>query len=461
MKMKKLLALCLSVALVMSLLAGCSSGNTSEDTGEKETKATSSAGEKKETNSSGEREKIVISCYLADASQVAVREKYIDQPLKEAFPDVDIEIKMYNDRQSLQVEVAGGGGPDILDLDGPTDVAEFAKADRVMDLGKYADQYGWKDMFYEWAYNSCFYKDKLYSLPTSFEGMVMYYNMDVMNANGWTIPKNAAELETLMKNMQEKDIIPISFGNSNYQGAVDWLYSTFLSCNAGPDNLKKALEGDIKFSDPSMIEAMNQMVNWWKAGYIGDNASQSITNEDMLAFFAEGRAGMMIDGTWASGQLLVTYPDCNWQADMVPELRSGVGQILPFATGGGYAINASSKNPDLAAEILNYLFTSEDRHYQSITEANYQPYPLANFDLAKLEGMDEKLLFMYEVLDKAQKENKIGYCSWTFFPSDTRVYMNENVDALFLESLTVEDFLNKAQESIDAAIAEGSTPAIP
>ena len=94
---------------------------------------------------------------MADAAQVAVREKYIDGPLQEAFPDVDIEIKMYNDRQSLQVEVAGGGGPDILDLDGPTDVAEFAKAERVLALDDYAAKYGWQDMFYGWAHDSCFY----------------------------------------------------------------------------------------------------------------------------------------------------------------------------------------------------------------------------------------------------------------------------------------------------------------
>lgn len=471
MKRKKLLALCLAASMALGI-AGCASGETSKSSGtdSKETQTEKTKAETKEADdtkaaaeekNSGERQKFIISCYLADESQVAVREKYIDEPLKEAFPDVDIEIKMYSDRQSLQVEVAGGGGPDILDLDGPTDVAEFAKADRVLDLGAYAEKYGWKDMFYDWAYNSCFFREKLYSLPTAFEGMVMYYNMDIMNENNWTIPKNAAELETLMKAMKEKGIIPVSFGNSNYQGAVDWLYSTFLSCNAGPENLKNALEGNIKFDDPSMVTAMNQMVGWWQEGYLGDNASQSITNEDMMAFFAEGRAGMMINGTWASNQLLATYPDCNWQADMMPELRDGVGQILPFATGGGYAINANSKNPDLAAEILNYLFTSTDRHYKSIAEAGYQPYPLDDFDLKKLEGMDEKLLYMYKVLDQAQKDKNIGYCSWTFFPSDTRVYMNENVDALFLGSLTVEDFLKKAQESVDASKAAGETPVIP
>ena len=40
--------------------------------------------------SAEEKTKIVISCYLADDAQVAVREKYIDEPLAEAFPVLDI-----------------------------------------------------------------------------------------------------------------------------------------------------------------------------------------------------------------------------------------------------------------------------------------------------------------------------------------------------------------------------------
>ena len=476
--MKKVIRVMLAMLMIGMSIAGCGSdsGNEKETAAEKTTAAAKDEKEtEKETekdtedekdsessdDQSWEGKKLVISAYLADASQVEVRGKYVDTPLAEAFPGADIEIKMYNDRQSLQTEVAGGGGPDILDLDGPTDVAEFAKADRVLVLDDYAKQYGWADLFYDWAYDSCFFQDKLYSLPTSFEGMVMYYNMDVLEENNWEIPETAEELEVLMQAMQDEGIIPISFGNSNYQGAVDWLYSSFLSCNAGPVNLKKAIEGDIKFDDPSMVESMNQMVDWWKAGYIGDNASQSITGEDATAFFAEGRAGMMMNGTWLSSQLLTVYPDCNWQAEMIPELRDGVGRILPFATGGGYAINANSKEQDFAAEVMNYLFTSTDRHYKSIVEANYQPYPIDAFDLQEIKAMDEKLFSMYEILDEAQKSKQIGYCSWTFFPSLARVYMNENTDALFLGSLTVEEYLQKTQEYIDAAIEAGETPVIP
>ena len=169
---------------------------------------------------------------------------------------------------------------------------------------------------------------------------------------------------------------------------------------------------------------------------------------------------MMIDGTWASNQLLATYPDCNWDSEMMPQ-KEEIGEILPFATGGGYSINANSKNPDLAAEVLNYLFTLLDRHYQSINEAGYQPYPLKEFDITKLEGMDEKLLDQYKLLMDAQKNKQIGYCSWTFYPSDMRVYMNENTDALFLGSLTVDDYLAQAQTYIDTAIADNTIPVLP
>lgn len=455
---KKFLALCLSGAMAVTM-AACGSSGDDKAVGDsdKQTESTAKTDEGKDSKDSKDREKLVISCYLADDNQVA---EYIDEPLKAAFPDVDIEIKMYSDRQSLQVEVAGGGGPDILDLDGPTDVAEFAKADRVLDLGKYAEQYGWQDMFYDWAYNSCFYNEKLYSLPTSFEGMVMYYNMDVMKENGWEVPKTEDELVELMKKIQEKGIIPITFGNSNYQGAVDWLYSTFTSCYGGPAAVKAAMEGTGKYTDEPIKESIQTMVDWWQEGWLGDKASQSITNEDMLAFFAEGRAAMMIDGTWASNQLLATYPDCNWDSEMMPQ-KEEIGEILPFATGGGYSINANSKNPDLAAEVLNYLFTSLDRHYQSINEAGYQPYPLKEFDITKLEGMDEKLLDQYKLLMDAQKNKQIGYCSWTFYPSDMRVYMNENTDALFLGSLTVDDYLAQAQTYIDTAIADNTIPVLP
>ena len=99
--LKKILALCLAGMMVFSMAAcGGTSDNTAGEAGSGsagkeeaaetagEMAASDTGSQETETKDSGEREKIVISCYLADDAQVAVREKYIDGPLSEAFPNI-------------------------------------------------------------------------------------------------------------------------------------------------------------------------------------------------------------------------------------------------------------------------------------------------------------------------------------------------------------------------------------
>jgi ABC-type glycerol-3-phosphate transport system substrate-binding protein len=394
------------------------------------------------------------------SEQQALVQKYYTDPIKAAFPNDTITFVEWTDRQSIQIQVAGGGGPDILDLDGPTDAVEFAKANRVIDLLPYAAKYNWPNLFFDWAYDSGYYQNKLYSLPNSFEGMVMYYNLDVFKKYNVPIPNTAAELIAACQAFQRNGVIPMSFGNSNYQGAVDWLYSTWTSCYAGPEKVRDVLQGNIKWDDPLLTGSIQQMVDWWQAGYIGDKKSQAITNDDMVALFANGQAAMMVDGTWATGQLLAVYPSCNWEIALMPELRPGVGRYFPLATGGAYSINSNCADKDFAAEALNWIFTSIDRHLANVKEGNGQPYPIKSFTKDSFNGMDPRMTAMYDVLMEAQNSGRTGYCSWTFYPSDVRVYMNENTDALFLGRLSVRDYLTRVQTLLDADIKAGTVPPI-
>ena len=405
---------------------------------------------------------LVISMESVTAEADELRKDYFDKQLKAAFPNDNITIDVASDAQSLQVQVAGGSGPDLFHLNGPTDAVEYAKAERIIDLSAYADQYNWKDLFYDWAYGTSYYDGKLYSLPNSFEGMVIYYNTDVFEANGWEKPETLDELLMLCDDAQAKGIIPFSFGNSDYQGAVDWLYSTFLSCYAGPDAMKEALEGSRSWTDPQIKGGIETMVDWWQKGYIGDKKSQALTGDDMVSLFANGKAAMMIDGTWASNSLITTYPDCKWDVEVMPEIHDGSGRILPLATGGCFAVNKSCKDPDFAAEVLNWIYTGNlETHIRGVVEAGFQPFPIKTIDPESFNGMNEKMLDMYQALFDGMDSGKVGYCSWTFFPSTARNYMNENTDALFLGQLGVDDYLNRVEELVKAAVADGSAPQLP
>lgn len=204
------------------------------------------------------------------------------------------------------------------------------------------------------------------------------------------------------------------------------------------------------------------MVDWWQKGYIGDKKSQALTGDDMVSLFANGKAAMMIDGTWASNSLITTYPDCKWDVEVMPEIHDGSGRILPLATGGCFAVNKSCKDPDFAAEVLNWIYTGNlETHIRGVVEAGFQPFPIKTIDPESFNGMNEKMLDMYQALFDGMDSGKVGYCSWTFFPSTARNYMNENTDALFLGQLGVDDYLNRVEELVKAAVADGSAPQLP
>ena len=413
------------------------------------------------TSQAEEKTLITMSSVLTNEAQRIPFEENVLGAIEQAQPNIDMELQVYSDRQNIMVEVAGGAGPDILDLDGPTDVVEFADAGKAIDLTPYAEKYGWKDLIAEWAYNTCVYQDKLYSLPGGFEGMGMYYNMDVMEEYGWSIPQDLDELETLMQEIKDAGLMPIAFGNANYQGAVDHLYSTMLSCYAGPEVVKQAVNGEIPWDDPRMVEAIAKFKEWFDKGYISDGASQTITQDDQAAFLAQGRAVMMISGTWSATSLVQTYPELNWTFQLMPVLNDEVGAIFPLAVGEAYAISGNSENPDACAEALNLLFSDENIFYNAVNTGAIQPFPLKDFDISELKGLDEKVLQTNEVMTKAASEGNVGYCSWCFWPAQARVYMNENFDAVLLGTMSPEDYMKNTQEYIDKGLEDGSTPVLP
>ncbi len=461
--LKKSLALLLSLVM-LGLLVACGPATTDEGATTEAPTEDAATEEAPAEEGSGEKTVVNLSTYATSEQTIDYIGQFIETPVEENV-DVDLVVQLYPDRNTLLIEVAGGAGPDIMDLDGPTDVVEFVQSERAVPLTDYAEQYGWGDMFMDWAVDSCYYDGVLYSLPTVYEGLGIVYNKTVMEENGWEYPNTVAEWETLMDEILEAGLTPISFGNANYQGAVDWLYSAFTSCYGGVDNLIKVLEGDEKFNENQpLVDSMQMLVDYWQKGYI-DNNSQSITDLDAVARLASGDAVMEITGTWVSGTLTADHPDSEWTFRLLPPVNEGDPSIFPVAIGGSYVINANSapEVQDKSAEVLSYIFSEANaaNHYEQIAVSGAQPHPTKWFDPSQLSGLDPKVVELYDVLDTALQSGDVGFCSWTFYPAEARVYMNENTDSLFLDVLTVDEYLTTTQTYIDSALADGTAPQVP
>ncbi len=335
---KKVLALLLCAGMAASALAGC---------GEKNNDTSGAAGGK-----DGEAVKLIWFTEQMDDIQHERWMKYVVTPFNEANPGYEVEISATADyEQVLKVQMAAKNGPDICNMGGPTITSEYVKGDKVLDLTDYVTESGLDKVIFQWALDSCKVDGKIYSIPNSYEALMLWYNVDMFEENGSEPPTTYEELETLCNAIQDKGLIPIAFGTSDFKAINEQFVSVAFADYAGRDNVVKALNGEMKWTDPvfkSSIDCLNTM---WQNGWINDKKSHAISDEDSNALFYSQQAPMRMTGTWQLGTYANQIQDFEYSAVPFPSLRDGVPPTLPLGAGGVVAINANTKISGCLLEI--------------------------------------------------------------------------------------------------------------
>jgi raffinose/stachyose/melibiose transport system substrate-binding protein len=304
---KKYFVLISAVMALMLVLTSCGSGNPS-----------------KSSNKSSEP--VTLSFYInnqADTGWIDFMKNDIIGKFQEAHPNIKINMSLTADPTGLaKQQLAAGGGPDIVALDGPSTLQLFASANYLLPLDKYAQQYGWEQRFNEFAYDTEKRDGKLMGVPAAHETTVVYYNKKMFEDNGWRVPQNFNDLVQLSEKIKAKSIIPFAFGSSDFKQANEWWLSLAYNETLGADQFKKVLTGELAWNSPQMVEATQKMVDMWQKGYIYKD-SAAITIDDASNLFLTGKAAMKMEGTWLISNLLTKKPSFDWGMFMMPSWKDG------------------------------------------------------------------------------------------------------------------------------------------
>ena len=278
--------------------------------------------------------------------------------LQKNHPDVKIkfELKTWD-----QIQKAGNA---ILDSDKAPDLAEWNKgnatagtasqAGLLTDLKPYADKYGWTKslpssaLVYGQYENGLMGSGNLYGIPSYGEYVSWFYNKDVFDANGWTVPATAADLDTLLANMKAKGMIQ-AFGGGSYQN-VHMAYALAVS-QADQAWVKNFQHFDGAVDWTKWEYAANKIAEWKKNGYFEAKAS-GIKAEDATAAFEAGKYPLELGGTWLD-QDVATKAKFNWGKFQNP------GSLSVGSAGNLLVIPSRSKNKDLAAEFINLVLSTK------------------------------------------------------------------------------------------------------
>ncbi len=370
--------------------------------------------------------------------------------------------------QLTQTALSVGRGPDVIFGNGPSTGQQYANAGYLLDLERYVSIFGWDQKILPWALQTGLYHGKLYTMPTSYETMVLYYNQTLFQQHGWSAPQNRNDFESLCAELMGLGITPLMAGSADWHPATEWFVTTFLNHYAGPDALYQALTGTLSWTDPVFVDAITLMKSYFQKGWFGGGVQKYFTNSfaPIETGFANQKYGMNIDGSWAF-QELSNYFGQNGNHDVyawapIPSFRSGVpSPLFELGVGSVFCINAHAQDPDAAATYLDWLFSTPQRVTQEMADNYTEPYPIHLKEADFPAKLDKRFGQHYLDIATATATGVFGYTTWTFWPPKTDTYVYTAMDKVLAGNMTPAEFCAGHDAIFKQEIAKGLVPSVP
>jgi raffinose/stachyose/melibiose transport system substrate-binding protein len=358
MKTRKFLAVSAVMAMALTGLAACSSGDASS--GDSGSASASDSG-------SSSAEPVTLTFW--HNSTTGEGKAYWDEVAKaymDANPNVTIEIQAIQNEDmdgKLQTALNAGDAPDIFMARGGGKLADIAAAGQVMDLSdKITD--ATKSAVGEGVLSAFTIDGKLYGMPTAILPGGMFYSKDLFDQAGiMSTPANFDELSADVQKLKDSGVAPIALGGKDAWPAAHWYYFMALR-DCSQDAMNKAAASR-SFDDPCWLKAGEDLQAFaetkpFNEGFLTTSAQQGAGSS--AGMIANHQAAMELMGAWDPGVIASLTPDEKPLADLgwfpFPAVSDGEGDPTAMMGGvDGYScwVNA----PEQCADFLNFYMQKE------------------------------------------------------------------------------------------------------
>ncbi|MDG4825572.1 extracellular solute-binding protein [Asanoa sp. WMMD1127] len=404
-------------------------------------------------------------------------QKYFTENVAAAFekakPEIDLNTTFYKGedlRRLVQTALQSRSGPDVVRGPSATQTIAWSKAHLLADLNPYVEKFGLKDKLSRWAMDAFTTDGKLYALPMRVDTMLLYFNKTLFEQKGWSQPTDRASLEALATEAAGQGITPFGSSNVDWKAAGEWLMTVFWNHYSGPDALRQALTGEIKFTDPVFVDAVNLIKGYFDKGWIGGSVEKyfAVPSQEIGANFGKGKVAMVPQGNWFMSQVGQYFGakaknDNEWDWMPTPPLRAEVkADMLPIGIGGSFAINEASKNKDAAAEYLNWYYgdkTAALKRMADVPSTYNIPIDFADSDVPT--SIDPRSGRALAAVNKAVASGDYGFVTWTWWPPKTDVFVYEGLEQVLTGKLTPADYCKQLDQMFTEEKADGNLPQLP
>ena len=333
---KKAMALVMVAATAISLMAGSLSVSAATD-----------------PDTSAEKKIKVLSIWAEDSADGKILTGMLDNYTKDVNPNFSYEYE-YVSASDLSTKistlVASNDLPDLFAYSAGVPLRELIQAGKVVNVSEELKAMGDEDKVMDSAKSimtSLSDTDDLYDLPFGMNIEGFWYNKSVFEDAGVEVPTTWDELLQVCDTLKEKGIQPIATGGSD-KWPTTRIVNAYAYRTMGADAVKKACEGETKFTDDGFVAAAQMVADMADKGYFGEGAT-TVDNTTAEGMLLNGQCAMLYDGSWFTSS--ITDEETN------PSGEDNIGFM-----GVPVVDESVSEASELPANCGNILCLSQDKY---------------------------------------------------------------------------------------------------
>lgn len=257
----------------------------------------------------------------------------------------------------LKTRIANGEAPDVINIyPQNADFKGWAADGQFVDLTDESDILG---NLNEGAAEAYAVDSKIYNVPLTTNVSGIYYNKDAFAELGIEVPKSLAEFQEIVKKIKDDGQTPFAEALGDPWTVNGYAQLAWIQSAGSP----QAANDYLRFSDKGAIKSDEVTKN--VAAYLdllagnGQSNSDGALYADTVAVFAEGKALMMPNGSWALTVIKQQEPDFEVGFFPMPGLTADAPVMTVGAADMAVSISADSENIDASKDFVKYLSSTE------------------------------------------------------------------------------------------------------
>jgi len=353
--MKKALYITLVSLLMLLSLAACGSKNNAGPTA---TNGDKPAGEATVEPQAAAR-KVELKIQIGSPRFKDQFEKYFEQfkakELAEKNIEVTFDLEMPNPdqaKQVLQARLTSNDAPDIFDVHA-NDLPVYYKAGYLEDLSAQPAI----ATLYDSVKSTVTLDGQVVALPLESSSWGYLYNKKIFSDLGITPPQTLDEMKAVVEKLQADKVKPfmLAFQESWVPQLMTALSLGGIISSEHPDWIEKMNKGEASYADVQDIFNIIDLIM-----ENGTAKPFEVGNEAGSTDFANGKAAMWVQGPWNAETILKVNPAIEFGVAPLPVSNDPAGTMINLSVSTTLAVSKSSKNKEVALDLLNYFYDAKD-----------------------------------------------------------------------------------------------------